>query len=563
VQSAEGSSSLFCIKTPSRKYYSERPRFNAAPVRSRVRHTKEHRVETKTNFLQTGVQPVSDRMRELLARAAQDHVHEQRSQSQVLDELRQRMEGMEWLLREVRERELSALTGQVEGVRGQVSGLAVTPPPWAQGLAERIDALLERVKPIAELPSLWADVGAMAERVDEGLQQLQTLMDQARHVHETAQQSAERLEEMTRRLDRLQNSMEAASVRFNRLDKALAELGHRGEQLEHAVQQIGGRVERSFAEMAERVEGGLHAVDGRVEGIGGRLDGLDGRLEGLAGRLDGVDDRVESLHERVGQLPAALEMPDVHRRLAELAHRPAADHDHRFDELEKRLSEAVDPLLEELRARPDRDEVKDAMAVVADSAHHDAARRLEEFAHRFEDVQEDVRRRIEAIHHEVTRRVDSALEELTAQVDIVSRRVESVHDDVTKQVEAVHTEVSKQMNGVHDDVARRVADLQEELARQVGGIHREVTARVAGFQEEFTRRVEGVHAEFAQRTEVVQAELGRRFEGVRHEVGQKVDLVHGDVARQVAAVHEDMLRRLTTLEESVLALAEALLRPRS
>ncbi len=40
-------------------------------------------------------------MRELLARAAQDHVYEQRTQGAVLDEIRQRMEGMEWLLREV------------------------------------------------------------------------------------------------------------------------------------------------------------------------------------------------------------------------------------------------------------------------------------------------------------------------------------------------------------------------------------------------------------------------------------------------------------------------------
>ncbi|MFD0537997.1 hypothetical protein ACFQY7_33940 [Actinomadura luteofluorescens] len=66
-------------------------------------------------------------MRELLARAAQDHVYEQRSQGQVLDEIRQRLEGMEWLLREVRERELTGLTGQIESVRGQVDDLSGKP----------------------------------------------------------------------------------------------------------------------------------------------------------------------------------------------------------------------------------------------------------------------------------------------------------------------------------------------------------------------------------------------------------------------------------------------------
>ena len=62
-------------------------------------------------LLQAGSQTaISDRMRELLARAAQDHVYEQRTQGAVLDEIRQRLEGMEWLLREVRERELGIRT---------------------------------------------------------------------------------------------------------------------------------------------------------------------------------------------------------------------------------------------------------------------------------------------------------------------------------------------------------------------------------------------------------------------------------------------------------------------
>src|SRR3954454_18034128 len=102
------------------------------------------RVDTDHNFLQTGGQPVSDRMRELLARAAQDHVYEQRSQGQVLDEIRQRLEGMEWLRREVRERELTGLTGQIESVRGQVDELSGKPPEWAEGLAEHIEAFGER-----------------------------------------------------------------------------------------------------------------------------------------------------------------------------------------------------------------------------------------------------------------------------------------------------------------------------------------------------------------------------------------------------------------------------------
>src|SRR3954454_15591973 len=92
------------------------------------RHTKELRVETNHNFLQTGGQPVSDRMRELLARAAPDRVYESRSQGQGIDEIRQRLEGMEWLLREVREQELAGRTTQLETVPGQIDERSRRPP---------------------------------------------------------------------------------------------------------------------------------------------------------------------------------------------------------------------------------------------------------------------------------------------------------------------------------------------------------------------------------------------------------------------------------------------------
>src|SRR5690606_4342310 len=69
--------------------YSGSSRASLPSTISSRRHTKVHRVETNHNFRQTGGQPVSDRMRELLAGAAQDHVYEQRSQGQFLDEIRQ------------------------------------------------------------------------------------------------------------------------------------------------------------------------------------------------------------------------------------------------------------------------------------------------------------------------------------------------------------------------------------------------------------------------------------------------------------------------------------------
>jgi chromosome segregation ATPase len=399
------------------------------------------RVDTNHNFLQTGGQPVSDRMRELLARAAQDHVYEQRSTGQVLDEIHQRLEGIEWLLREVRERELTGLTTQLDTVRGQVDELYGKPPEWAEGLAEHIESVGEKVKPVAELPSLWADVGVIAENVDEGLSRIQTVLDSSRSITDATLRAAQQMDDLTKRLDRLAGTMEAASVRFNRLDKTLADLGHRSEKLEHQINGVAGKVEQSLGDMAERVEQGLDAVNGRVEGVGGRLDGIDGRVEGLSGKLkgveghfqgleakiEGVDDRVDGVNQRVGQLPVTLEIGELHRKLAAIGDRPFIDPTDRFDALEKRLTEAIDPLIDELRARPDRDEAEETLSKIIESSRSDLTK-----------------------HMEILR-------------DDLLRQVGGVHDDVSKKVEGVQHDMSQRMTAVHEDLMKRLITLEETM----------------------------------------------------------------------------------------------------
>ena len=81
--------------------------------------------QTNHNFLSGGGQTgISDRMRELLSRAAQEHLSEQKTQDAITEEMRQRLEGMEWLLREFRERELAALSESVTAVQGRVEELS-------------------------------------------------------------------------------------------------------------------------------------------------------------------------------------------------------------------------------------------------------------------------------------------------------------------------------------------------------------------------------------------------------------------------------------------------------
>lgn len=308
---------------------------------------------------------ISDRMRELLARAAQDQVSEQRTQGAALEELRQRLEGLEWLLQQVREKEIGTLTDRVDSVRAQLETLRTRPPQWAESLAAHIDDVAERAKPIEDVPTVRSEVGGIAESVDAVLGKLQSILDKT-------QQTASRVDELSSRMDKLQTGMDTAGARFNRIEKVLGELS---ERVGHVEDGLGGtveRVEESLGQVArgsENVGSRLQGLDGRLEGLHGRLDGFDGRLEGFDGRLDAMSDRVEGL-------PAAMDLSEVHRRLADLTQRPIVDPASWLNSLDQRLANAMDELGGDLRARPDREEFEDTLSKIIDAAHAEWARRL-------------------------------------------------------------------------------------------------------------------------------------------------------------------------------------------
>ncbi|MFD2355890.1 hypothetical protein ACFSTC_51400 [Nonomuraea ferruginea] len=250
-----------------------------------------------TTLLQAagGQTAISERMRELLARAAQDHVYEQRTQGAVLDEIRQRLEGMEWLLREVRERELGGLSGTLETVSGRLDDIAAKPPLWAEGLAQHVEAVRDhvdavgeqvggvdsavesvgkRVHPVMELPKLRADVTAVCEGMEETLGWLQTVVD-------FTDDMAKRMGDVTARLAQVSAGMEVAAGRFTRLDKSLAELNSRTDRVEGVVLDLSDTFDERVASAAREVRARVGEVG---EHLSGRFDGVDGRV-----------DRVESL----------------------------------------------------------------------------------------------------------------------------------------------------------------------------------------------------------------------------------------------------------------------------
>ncbi|WP_432929770.1 hypothetical protein ACQPZZ_06325 [Microbispora sp. CA-135349] len=311
------------------------------------------------NLLQAGSQTaISDRMRELLARAAQDHVYEQRTQGAVLDEIRQRLEGMEWLLREVRERELGGLGAALEAITQRLDDMAVRPPAWAEGLAQHVELL--------------------RDHVDEAGGRTQGLAD--------------RMADFTHRLGKVQGSMEAAAGRFTRIDKTLTALTERTERLEAVVVErldaVGGRIEAvesgvetvgervgslpadlGIGELRGTVAGLGHAVEGMdatVTALGATVDGATSTMAGLGAAVDGMNTTVAGLSAGVGDVAAGVDemSTTIAGMNADLT----------------LAAGAVVPLAEAVRSRPDREQiaetVSDAVTRAMEPARGDVARRL-------------------------------------------------------------------------------------------------------------------------------------------------------------------------------------------
>src|SRR5699024_8765138 len=185
--------------------------------------------QTNHNFLNGGGQAgISDRMRDLLSQAAQEHTSEQKSQGAVNEEMRQRLEGMEWLLRELREHELTALAESVTTVQGRIDDFLARPPQWAETLAEHIEIVGQQVKPLADMPSLRADTHRIAGHLDTALTRLQRMA-------ETGTKTAEQVETLG---DRLTGLSETVATRLTSLDEAVAALSERTEAVEATLNTL-------------------------------------------------------------------------------------------------------------------------------------------------------------------------------------------------------------------------------------------------------------------------------------------------------------------------------------
>lgn len=179
---------------------------------------------------------------------------------------------------------------------------------------------------------------------------------------------------MRKRLTELPDRTEV-SVLAERLDETVAKLDAQDgvlASLLRAVESLPDKLAKPFAQLDGRLDG----MGGRMEGISGRMDGLDDRLGGLHKRLDDLDNRLDRHEMRLDAMPSSVGTPikeridgverqmreqlaaalrgfeetgeglrnllgdtsvGLHRRLEDLAGRPAVDPTEALDALAKRL----------------------------------------------------------------------------------------------------------------------------------------------------------------------------------------------------------------------------------
>src|ERR1700712_1597250 len=164
-------------------------------------------------------------------------------------------------------------------------------------------------------------------------------------------------------------------VLAERLDETVARRDARAAAIAaivRAVESLPDKLAKPFAQLDGRLDG----MAGRMEGISGRMDGLDDRLGGLHKRLDELDHRLDRHEMRLDAMPSSVGTPikeridgiertvreqldaavramdesdeamrnllgdtsiGLHRRLEDLAARPAVDPTEPLDGLAQRL----------------------------------------------------------------------------------------------------------------------------------------------------------------------------------------------------------------------------------
>lgn len=302
------------------------------------------------------------------------------------------------------------------------------------------------------------------------------------------------------------------NVLAERLDETVTKLDNQEIVLgaiTRAIESLPDKLAKPIAQLDGRLDG----MSGRLEGVSGRMDGLDDRLGGLHKRLDDLDNRLDRHEMRLDAMPNAVAAPikervegverqvkeqldgavssfeetgeglrnllgdtsvGLHRRLEELAQRPAVDPTPAFDALTERL-EALSARLDSVESGLDGKfsdldgSVKERVGKLGGSLKDrlgeldgTVSERLTGFDERLDKFSGDVDGRFDKF----TEGVDTRLDKLTGDVDT---RLEKLSDDVDGRLSGIDSVLRDRPDtgSVTDLVTRANADSERRNASQL------------------------------------------------------------------------------------------------
>jgi archaellum component FlaC len=204
-----------------------------------------------------------------------------------------------------------------------------------ESLPEQIRSISAQIKPIAELPALWADLGVVSENVDQLLPRLQGAYDMIAQAWEALRAQEQRLAGLHEHGLKLQQSMDSAAGRFSRLDKAMTELSQRAGYPDKELSAVKGRIDQGLTALDAKLTG----TDGKVGALANRIDRLDDHIGDTDDTVGLVNERIGSINDRIGSISDRIGSIDGHMAIVDERTAPL---DGRLGALETTLIEAVD-----------------------------------------------------------------------------------------------------------------------------------------------------------------------------------------------------------------------------
>jgi uncharacterized protein YoxC len=510
-----------------------------------------------------GTSGVSERLQQLLHRAVDDQVSEQRALQQLLVDVRAAI----------------GRAASIDDVRAIVSSIVVDELAEIAGadqIAEIRDGLAGARTDLRQLPEQTASVvtGAVARAVNVGLGdvrgpvqrldeelpgRLQALAEQLDRadVRTTVEQVRDEVRGLSSQLALL---LERTSGIERLREDVRADIGSGVDRLAVSVSSVGDRV----GALAERLEA-LDSLRAETADIADRLDTLDalrGELQAALSRMTGLDgmltrlQTVDELRTEVGGLDLRLErlanlgvdVAGLRTEVRGLAH--PLDEVARSVPLLSELPGHLGRLDEQLAALPERwgstadlgrlaDQVAAVDARLAAVDVPQLNRRLDDMAQGFDGLA-GVSRHLEGL---------SSLPDVVAPLTQLPGMLDHLADvpRAVRELERRAEEIAaaRDIDGADGE---RLAGLAELLAGQVGGLTTDVAALAAGFSaldaqlSSATAGWEPVRAGVGEVQERL-TRLDDALAGVRESVERPLDLDVSGVENEVRALRAEVIDR--------------------